>query len=551
MSAESTPGSPPPLIAALLDPRRYPHPVQSVELLETHISWVLLAGECAYKIKKPVSLGFLDFSTLEARRTYCDEELRLNRRTAPGLYLDVVSVTGSLSAPVLGGTGPPIEHVLRMRRFAQDALLDRMVRTGGMDSGLADRLAAAVARFHDRIPVASAGSAHGSAAEIARMARENFDQSEPLVPPGVDTAAIARLRAWTVSESTRLAPAFARRQASGRVRECHGDLHLGNIAMIDGEPVPFDCIEFSAELRWIDVMNEIAFVVMDLLDCGQARLAWRWLNRYLEISGDYEGIEVLRYYLVYRAMVRAKVALIRARQATQERARRDAEEAFSRHLHLADRLTVPDAAAALMLMHGVSGSGKTTLSQALLEDLAAVRVRSDVERKRLHGLAAQAASGSAVGTGLYDAAASRRTYERLGDVAELAVSSGWRVVVDAASLQHSARERFRTIARARGVPFVLISCEAPAATLRARVAQRRAVASDASEATAGVLERQLAEQEPLRADELREAVIIDNSAGPAVPGIVAQIMAQVSAQLAAGLNPGRAHSHGHPPAKNG
>jgi aminoglycoside phosphotransferase family enzyme/predicted kinase len=505
----------PPLIAALMEARCYPHPVGTVERIDTHISWVLLAGAFAYKIKKPVALGFLDFSTLEARRHFCAEELRLNRATAPQLYLEVVPVTGTAAAPALGGTGPAIEYALKMHRFAQDAVFDSMACRGELGPDRIDRLAAALAAFHARAAVAAPGDAHGSAPNVTQPAAENFAQISKLAPPADALALCERLRAWTAQAALQLAPAFAARKSAGRVRECHGDLHLGNIALIDGEPVPFDRIEFNPEWRWIDVMSEVAFLLMDLLDRGLAAQAWRCLDRYLAISGDYEGITVLRYYLVYRAMVRAKVALIRARQGVATDLRRDEEHVFLHHLELAAGFIAAERPG-LVLMHGLSGSGKSTVSQALLELLGAVRVRSDVERKRLRVSAA---------AGLYSTGATRRTYARLAAVAETALSAGWCVIVDATFLQRAQRDEFRRLARHLGLTLLIVSCMAGEGELRERLVRRNATRSDASEADATVLARQIERQEPPGADEEGDLLVVDGGLD------VAQVAARAEARL--------------------
>jgi len=500
------------ILAALRDPACYPHPAEAVELIETHISWVFLAGEYAYKIKKPVSLGFLDFSTLEKRRFYCEEELRLNRRTAPELYLGVVPIADDRDGLRLGGTGKTLEYALKMRRFPQDALADSIAGHGGLPAAQIDALADTVAAFHAAIPAAPEDSEFGAAGHVAAPALENFLQLDRLI---ADPAETAQLRAWTRDRSSRLSEVFAARKRGGFVRECHGDLHLGNIVFLGGRPLPFDCIEFNPELRWIDVMNEVAFLVMDLLEHGLEAAAWRFLNAYLQTTGDYAGVRVLRYYLVYRAMVRAKIACIREHQpgagaGVQGRAHQE----YGNYLALA-RTLVAFGRPALVLMHGLSGSGKTTLAQALLERAGAIRVRSDVERKRLHGLAAQARTHAQPYGGMYGREGTRLTYDRLRQAARDIAGSGHCAIVDAAFLRRAERDEFRALARELGALFLIVSCRASEGALRSRVARREAAMSDASEAGVKVLENQLATQEPLGADELARAALIDTERGEA------------------------------------
>jgi aminoglycoside phosphotransferase family enzyme/predicted kinase len=518
------------LIAALRAPGCYAHAVQAVEVLQTHISCVLLAGDYAYKIKKPVNLGFLDFRTLQARRHYCEEELRLNRRTAPALYLDVIPIGGSVAAPVLGAGGPAIEYALRMRRFPQDALLDRMARRGELMPQHIDALASSLAEFHARAQSAGSRDAFGSRERILAQALQNFEQLQALTDtasrpgaPGAQ-AELAKLRDWTRGAHATLARKFDERKRDGRVRECHGDLHLGNIVLQDGVPTPFDCIEFSDDLRWTDVMSEVAFLMMDLVDHRLPRLAYRFLDAYLAISGDYGGLSVLRFYLVYRALVRAKVSCLRARQAgIAAHAQRDLEQEYRRHLRLAQRLAAPGHAA-MLIMHGLAGSGKTTIAQGMLEALGAVRLRSDVERKRLHGLAPLARTDSGLDTGLYAPDASERTYERLAALAQEVLAARYPVIVDAAFLQRSRRARFAELARGAGARFVIAACTASPAALRARVARRKHDAGDASDAGLDVLERQFTTREPLTAEEIACTLHLDaeRCAGAAEAAALAQ-----------------------------
>ena len=498
------------LLTALRDPRCYPHEVHRVEVLQTHISAVLLTGSFAYKIKKPVRLGFLDFSSLAARRHYCEEELRLNRRTAPGLYLEVVPISGSLETPRVGGSGEALEYALRMREFPQEVLLDAMARAGRLSPDHVRSLAQAVAAFHGAAARAAPDAGWSSPEEVLKVSLQNFDQISALCPG--DASRLEPLRSWTLEEHARRRMAFAARASSGLVRECHGDLHLRNIALLEGVPTLFDCIEFNEELRWIDVMSETAFLAMDLFAHGLPALAWVFLDGYLEHTGDYEGLRVLRFYAVYRALVRAKVACIRAHQDASGAEASRSRQRYREHLQLADqlaRLSRP----ALLIMQGVSGSGKSAAAAELAPKLGALRCRSDVERKRLHGVAPAARSGSGLDEGIYSAAATMRTYERLAGIAREALQAGYPVIVDAAFLARAERDRLRRVARECAAPFAIASCSAPEAVLRERVRAREQQSRDASEAGLPVLERQLGRQEPLAPEEAADVYALDTS-GP-------------------------------------
>jgi hypothetical protein len=333
----------------------------------------------------------------------------------------------------------------------------------------------------------------------------------PLVADPAGRAALGRLAAWTEREFARLGDAFAARKRDGLVRECHGDLHLGNLVALDGGPAPFDCIEFNPSFRWIDVMSEAAFLVMDLADHGLAGHGWRFLNAYLAATGDYAGLAVLRFYLVYRAMVRAKIAALRAHQVPEAAPERSRFERESRaYLALAEACSALDRRA-LVITRGLSGSGKSVFAQLLVEEIGAVAIRSDLERKRLHGLPADARTGSAVGGGIYTAEATRRTYERLRSLARACVEAGFPAVADASFLARGERDAFRSLARRLAVPFAIAACEAPEDALRERVRRR---SGDVSEATLEVLAQQLATEEPLAPEERTFAVRIDTRLPP-------------------------------------
>lgn len=502
----------PALVTALCRPECYPHAAAAIRVLETHISWVLLTGEWAYKIKKPVDLGFLDFSTLELRRRFCEEELRLNRRLAPRLYEAVVEIRGTPDNPRVEGNGPVLEYAVKMHEFGQDALASRLLAANRLTPRQIEELAATVAAFHQSTAIAAPDSAFGLPDNVLTPAMQNFEALQPLLTAPEDRALLKALREWTEREHGAVRGLFEQRRASGAVRECHGDLHLGNIVLIEGGLVAFDCIEFSPELRWIDVMSEVAFLVMDLTDRGRPDFAQRFLNAYLELTGDYGGLGVLRFYLVYRAMVRAKVHCIRAFQtgvAPQEHQRLLA--AGREYLCLAQRFT-RGSGRALIITHGVSGSGKTTATQSLLELTGAVRVRSDVERKRLHGLKALEPSGSGLDAGIYTPGATRATYARLRHLARMIIEVGYIALVDATFLRRDERDDFHALARELDAPFLILDFQAPVPELRRRVARRVAIAADASEAGLAVLERQLAAREPLGGDEAPMAILIDAGA---------------------------------------
>ncbi|MGB2680507.1 MAG: AAA family ATPase, partial [Candidatus Competibacter sp.] len=421
------------LIASLLDPARYPHPAATVEHLQTHISHILLAGDFAYKIKKPVDLGFLNFTSLERRKYYCAAELRLNRRLAPQLYLDCLPIGGDPARPILGGDGgAAIEYAVRMRRFPQEALLDRVLAAGRLTVRHLEALARNLADFHRAIPAADPAAPFGSPERVVRPMLDAFSHLRSLSDDPAELEQVAAIERWTLDVSERLQARLLARKAGGWIRECHGDLHLGNMILADdGQIMIFDGIEFNDDLRWIDVINDLAFLIMDLRCRGFGPFAQRTLDAYLESSGDFAGAALLPYYQVYRAMVRAKVNAILGGQAGfSAPARETARSARCAYLQLALALTRPGAPF-LLITHGLSGSGKSRRTGQLLERFPnAVRIRSDVERKRLFGLGPLEDSRSVPG-GLYTPDLNARTYRRLYELADELLAAGLPVLADA------------------------------------------------------------------------------------------------------------------------
>lgn len=507
----------PPLINALLDPARFPHKVEEVALMETHGAWVLLAGEFAYKIKKPVRFPFMDFSSLALRRQACETELRVNRRfqnldrPATQLYLGVLPILGTPAEPRWGepGTadaGKAIEFAVQMRRFDEAARLDHLCERGELTSEHMTGLARRMASFQARAAAVSSSQPWGHPTAAMRWPRDNFDTLRKALTDPADAALVREQSDWTEQRYNAIEPLLSRRRQKGRVREGHGDLHLANLVLIEDEVLPFDAVEFNDALRWIDVANDMAFTWMDLLSHGRPGLANVLLSAWLDASGDVSSHTVWTFFASYRAGVRAKVAAIRLEQLGGAASTPEADASLAearRYLALARDIAHPPAPQ-LLITHGLSGSGKTWASSRWLADETsgrAIRLRSDVERKRLHGLSALATSGSSLNSGLYTPKSHGDTYGSLLSRARMLLADGWTVLVDAAFLRAAERAEFAALAQGAGVPFHILACEAPVEVLRQRITDRQARGADASEATVEVLEKQLEWLEPLDASE--------------------------------------------------
>jgi aminoglycoside phosphotransferase family enzyme/predicted kinase len=489
-------------VRGMLDPAAYPHPVDPIRLIETHVSWVFLTGSFVYKVKKPRVLGFLDSGTLERRRCSCHEEVRVSRRFAPTLYVGVVPITGSRVVPLVDGPGSPCEWAVKLVQFDEanrlDALLDRGLLTAAACAGLGD----AIARLHERLAIAVPDAPWGSAASLVDAAGRAISQIRTLRP---DVASrVESLGGWFRRRVDTLLPTLGRRKAWGRVRECHGDLHLANIVRHEGSMTPFDAIEFNESLRWIDVANDLAFLTMDLASRGRGDLAAHVASAWIEAADDHDAAVVLPVYEVYRALVRADVAAIRGRQESGEAAEAARLET-DRYLDLAGRLARPRRPV-LFATSGVSGSGKSTLALALVGACGAARIRSDVERKRLVGMQATGRPTDAESShALYGTAMTRLVYERVATLARTVLGGGRSVVLDAACTLRWQRDWIGRTARAAGVPLVWLDFELPAGELLARVASRAARGHDPSDASAAVVRAQLAAREPLTVHEAAAA----------------------------------------------
>ena len=484
-----------------------------MQVIETHVSRVLLEGPWAYKVKKPLILPFLDFSTPERRRQFCEEERRINARTAPGLYVDVLPLSVPweqfVKAPeaALAGsdTSHAIDWVLRMRRFAQEDLLSQRAVAGRLSAELIDQLAVHVGRFHRGLPPVPAAWQPRKALTEWVEASWQAVLAHPGRPAHVTEADVMAARERMALRLEALSPWMAARRQAGWVRECHGDLHLANLVEWQGEVMAFDAIEFDADLRCIDVMNDVAFAFMDLLAHGQPALAWRFVSGWVEQTGDADGLKGLRLFAAYRALVRAHVALLGSGGA----------QAFGRYWACLQGLLADPPAPRLCLMMGVSGSGKSTVAALLRDALAGrgepvVRIRSDVERKRWLGVAATDRPTPEQVSEWYGADATRHTHERLQGMARDALAAGCSVVVDAASLRLVERTAMRDLAGRAGAGFALVACSAPESEMTSRLTERQRQGLDPSDAGVDVLMRQLGFGEPVTADEQADTHVIVN-----------------------------------------
>ncbi len=491
------------LIEALLKSRPYSHPVSSIDVIETHISWVVLTGQFAYKIKKAVDFGFLDFSTLKRRRHYCEEELRLNRQWAPSLYLSVVPIGGSYDHPFVDGDGEPIEYAVKMTQFSQSAQLDKQLAAGLLHFDDLIQLAETVAAYHANARVIGYADARESVRKVTVPMLENFAPVEQ----AIDMDLLTRVQEWTAAQLRELKPVLVERRMKGFVRECHGDLHLTNLVRLPEGIVAFDCVEFSADLRNIDVLSDVAFLVMDLVAGARQDLGYAFLNRYLEMTGDYNGMRVFGLYFVYHCMILAKVAALRSTERSEVEERRHDIEQVKHNLAVAVRW-IDAARPGLIAMHGYSGSGKTWLSSRLMTLLPGIRVRSDIERKRLFDLDETASSQSEPGEGIYADRTSTLVYEKLIETAEELLDAGFNVIVDASFLRKDDRQILARMARRNGVATVFVDTKAGRSVLEQRLRQRETEGRDASEADTEILNFQLDVADPLAADELERTVCV-------------------------------------------
>lgn len=500
----------PPLIQQMLQPAFYPHPVtEPVQLIQTHASFVLLTGDYTYKIKKPVNFGFLDYSTLEKRQHFCTQELLMNRRTAPEIYLEVLPIfkTGdsfkfasNLHNTI--STEIAVEYTLKMREFPQDSLFLSLLEHGLLTDQLMVDLGREVAKFHSTTISNSYIRTFGEVSQIRTAIDQNYLISQKYIGGPQTQTQYQETKNYTDAFFAENQELFKLRIANNKIRECHGDLHLRNIALWQDKILLFDCIEFNEPFRFVDVMYDVAFTVMDLESRGRRDLGNVFLNTYIEQTGDWEGLQLLPLYLSRQAYVRAKVTSLMLDDAaisTAEKA--EVSQTAADYYKLAWQYTKPRQGK-LTLMSGLSGSGKSTVARYLARRTGAVHIRSDAVRKHLGGIPVDERGGQ----DLYSDEMTAQTYGRLLELGIILADRGWDAILDAKFDRQNWRTNAINLAKSHGLPLQIIYCTAQIEVLRERLQQRR---GDIADATAELLNSQQAAFEPFTEREQISVKTVD------------------------------------------
>ncbi len=487
-------------IKALQNKSLYPHEVATFEVIQTHISWVILTGSFAYKIKKPVNLGFCNFETLSMRQHFCDLEIQLNKRLAPDLYLDVIPITNSGGNLCLDGDGEVIDYAIKMHQFDQSRLLSNVHQEEGLSKALMISLAQQVASFHKQAAVVPDDKKYGTPEQIFEPMLDNFKVLNELEPSQGYANKTNDVATWAKDQCQQLSSILKSRKTKQFIKSAHGDMHLGNIVLIHGTPVIFDCIEFNDDFRFLDTINDMAFLAMDLDDKGYEDLSHFFCNRYFEATGDYQGALLLNFYKSYRAMVRAKVmgftivgtnASGHAKSNMQKELLHFIERALSYQVKGQPSLTIT---------FGPSGSGKSHYTEELLIKDKSFRLRSDVIRKQLAGLDPYKHCPSHQKDEVYSDDMTQKVYQVLSDQASSLLKAGWPVIIDATCLKTWQRNLFMKLSQTLNIPFKILKFEQDAQILKSRL-QRRDTIDKVSDANESVLEKQLNWLEPLTAEE--------------------------------------------------
>ena len=487
----------------------FKHETNNIRVLDTHASWVILTGKYAYKIKKSVDFGFLDYTTLEKRKKYCKLEFVLNQPLAGELYIGVLAIINKddeiILKPIDNVTESDnvIEYTLKMHEFSQEELFISLIKKPHkIKKYHIDNLAAQIAEFHIKAENNLPNESFGEPEQIKQPVIENFTHIRELLTEQEDFDNLEKIAKWAKNFYEKRFEHFVKRKENKLIRACHGDMHLGNIILHKNKPIIFDCIEFNKEFHWIDIIADVGFLIMDLDFNNNDVYSYRLLNKYLHHTGDYQSLAVLPYYLSYRAIVRAKINLLQKDKGTEY------YEQYRKYIDLALKYTTKPIPT-LVITHGASGSGKTYISRLLSETYQLIHVSSDIERKRLANLHPYERAND---TNIYNKDFTVKTYDKLLQEAKFLLKTGYSVVVDATFLKKEYRDKFYELTQELGAKFGIASLENDPEILKSRITKRAQNPNNVSDATHDVLEKQLEAQDPL--SELEEKHCLDLSKLP-------------------------------------
>lgn len=497
------------LIKALQNKDIFNHSVTDFKVIQTHLSWVILTGQFAYKIKKPLNLGFQDFTTLEKRKHYCEMEVQLNKRLADDIYLEVLPISGTIEQPNFSPDGPVIEYAIKMKEFSQANMLDQLAKEQKLSTTMIQQLAKQLAAFHQEADVADPQMPYGTYQDVMDPILDNFTALKQMPFMKDFTETLNRLENWAKDKGTQLKNIISQRHKAGRTKACHGDVHLGNMVLIDNKPVIFDCIEFNDNFRFTDVMNDVGFFYMDLYHKNLEHYAQIFINHYLEQSGDYEGALLNHFYACYRAMVRAKVTGFMMTQTDENSP--EYQERFQElegFIKLADFLT-QNHSPSVTITFGLSASGKSVYTQERMQEHNTIRLRSDIIRKQLFDIPIYQRTPESKLQTVYAQATTEKVYQTMVNFCEKYLDAGFQVLIDAACLQKWQRQLFQQCAEKHAAPYKILSFEVDINTLKSRLKKRSERAQEVSDATVEVLDIQSQSKENLTQEEMQYVESVD------------------------------------------
>lgn len=522
----------PRLVEAMTKPGFYPHRPPEVETLQTHISFIFLAGDYVYKVKKAVDFGFLDFTSLEKRKHFCEEELRLNRRLAPDFYLDVVEIAEDTGGNInLEPRGRIIEYAVRMRRLPADRMLKKLLSEGRFSPPDMEKIARKVSDFHRQADTGGRIDENGAPAVIRHNQDENFEQTEKYIGTTIPGETYRFIQSFINGFMDRHRPLFERRVREHRIRDCHGDLHIEHICLVDGVVI-FDCIEFNERFRFGDAAAEVAFLAMDLDFNGYPDHATAFVDAYVHHSADIELVKLLNFYRAYYAYVRGKVISFRLDdRGIGERDREAAKELASRYFDLAYAYAARPERKTLILTAGLMGTGKSILASRLASLLRADLIRTDVVRKEMLHIDPGEHRYEEFGKGIYSEEVSRRVYDRALETAASRLRAGKSVIIDASFKSRTERLKAAQMAKDLQADFFILECRLPDRLITQRLKARMSEKGEVSDGRADLLGAQKGDFEAIDEVPARSHIVVDTSRDPerCVHGVIAEIQKRQTA----------------------